>query len=82
MQFPADVYVFDEVLAVVDGDFRDRCGGMVRSLIEEGRSVLITSHDNAQIREFCDQVLWLERGEVHRIGPCDQVMDEYVTVHH
>jgi ABC-type polysaccharide/polyol phosphate transport system ATPase subunit len=82
MQFPADVYVFDEVFAVVDGEFRDRCLGMIRSLVADGRCVLVTSHDHSQIRELCDRVMWLEQGRVRAIGHCDQVMDEYVSVHH
>jgi lipopolysaccharide transport system ATP-binding protein len=82
MQFPADVYIFDEVLAVVDGDFRDRCGEMVASLVADGRSVLLTSHDYTQIRDLCDQVMWLEKGRVRAIGPSEQVMDEYLAVHH
>ena len=44
MQFPADIYIFDEVLAVVDGEFQARCLDAIKGLHREGRTVIFVSH--------------------------------------
>ena len=43
--FPADIYVFDEVLAVVDDDFRDQCVAELKKLNAAGRTIIFMSHD-------------------------------------
>jgi ABC-type polysaccharide/polyol phosphate transport system ATPase subunit len=77
MGFPADIYIFDEVLAVVDGEFRLRCLGEIERCSRSGRTVLLVSHDMAQIRTLADRVMWMEHGRVRRLGPAADVLDEY-----
>jgi lipopolysaccharide transport system ATP-binding protein len=77
MQFPADVYVFDEVLAVVDHEFQVRCLEEIKRLRNEGRTVIFVSHDEDQVADVCDRVLWLEKGSVRDIGATSVVLDEY-----
>jgi ABC-type polysaccharide/polyol phosphate transport system ATPase subunit len=77
MQFPADIYVFDEVLAVVDGEFQARCLDEIKRLHAEGRTIIFVSHSLDQIASVCDSVMWLERGAVKRIGPTQQVLTAY-----
>jgi lipopolysaccharide transport system ATP-binding protein len=82
MQFPADIYVFDEVLAVVDGEFQSRCLAEIRRLgSEKNRTVMFVSHDLEQIREVCDRVMWLEKGSARETGPTDAVLDAYMREH-
>jgi len=77
VQFPADIYVFDEVLAVVDGEFRDRCLKEIRHLHAQGRTVFFVSHSLNQVAEVCDRVMWFERGALKQIGPSDIVLPAY-----
>jgi ABC-type polysaccharide/polyol phosphate transport system ATPase subunit len=77
MLFPADIYLFDEVLAVVDGDFRDHCLDEIRRLRDLGRTVIFVSHQTRQVRELCDRVMWLDAGEVRQIGLPADVLDAY-----
>jgi ABC-type polysaccharide/polyol phosphate transport system ATPase subunit len=77
MQFPADIYVFDEVLAVVDGEFQARCLKEIHRLHAEGRTVIFISHDLAQVGELCERVLWLDQGLVHQLGPTQDVLEGY-----
>lgn len=77
MQFPADIYVFDEVLAVVDGEFQARCLDEIKRLHAEGRTIIFVSHSLDQVASVCDSVIWLERGAVKRIGPTQQVLTAY-----
>jgi ABC-type polysaccharide/polyol phosphate transport system ATPase subunit len=81
MQFPADIYVFDEVLAVVDGEFRARCLDAIKSLRRSGRTVIFVSHSLNQVAELCERVMWLEQGVVQDIGPSSIVLDAYQRMH-
>lgn len=81
VQFPADIYVFDEVLAVIDGEFQARCLKEVSRLRDDGRTVIFVSHDLDQVSEICDRVMWLEQGCLQRIGPAPEVLDEYARAH-
>jgi len=82
MQFPADIYVFDEVLAVVDGEFQERCLGEIKNLHSQGRTVIFVSHSLEQVGEVCERVLWLDRGTVHDLGPTDAILPAYAESPH
>jgi ABC-type polysaccharide/polyol phosphate transport system ATPase subunit len=77
MLFPANVYCFDEVLALVDGEFKDRCLSEVSSLATAGSTVFFVSHDLEQVTTLCDRVMWLEDGEVKEIGDPVEVVERY-----
>jgi ABC-type polysaccharide/polyol phosphate transport system ATPase subunit len=77
MLFPANVYCFDEVLAVVDGEFKDRCLNEVSSLAAGGSTVFFVSHDLEQVAGLCDRVMWLQDGEVQEIGDPGEVIERY-----
>ena len=81
MQLPADVYVFDEVLAVVDTEFQARCLEEIRGLHDQGRTVMFVSHHRHQVVDVCDRVLWLEDGVVRQLGSASDVLDAYESVH-
>jgi lipopolysaccharide transport system ATP-binding protein len=77
MLFPANVYCFDEVLAVVDGEFKERCLNEVSSLAAAGSTVFFVSHDLQQVAGLCDRVMWLQDGDVREIGQPDEVVERY-----
>ena len=79
MGFPADIYLFDEVLAVVDPDFRERCIAAIADLPKSGATVVFVSHQSELVRALCDRVVWMERGRVREVGPTDSVMDAYLS---
>jgi ABC-type polysaccharide/polyol phosphate transport system ATPase subunit len=76
--FPADIYLFDEVLAVVDAEFQRRCLEEIRELSRAGRTVIFVSHNADQVASLCDRVLWLESGRVRQIGDTRTVLDSYL----
>jgi homopolymeric O-antigen transport system ATP-binding protein len=80
MQLPADIYVFDEVLAVVDAEFQARCLAEIRGLHAAGRTVIFVSHDRDQVAEVCERVLWLEHGRLRDSGPPEAILDSYEHV--
>jgi ABC-type polysaccharide/polyol phosphate transport system ATPase subunit len=81
MQFPADIYVFDEVLAVVDGEFQSRCIEAIKRLHQEGRTIFFVSHSLDQVAEVCERTMWLERGVVRDLGPTEEVLAAYTSMH-
>jgi len=77
--FPADIYVFDEVLAVVDDDFRERCTTEMQRLHGEGKTILFMSHDLDLIGSICSEGMWLDRGVVRTVGKIADVADSYAA---
>jgi ABC-type polysaccharide/polyol phosphate transport system ATPase subunit len=77
VQFPADIYIFDEVLAVVDGEFRDRCLEEIKHLHAQGRTVLFVSHSLDQVVDVCETAIWLENGRLKRAGRVDELVPAY-----
>lgn len=75
--FPADTYVFDEVLAVVDDDFRDQCVQELSLVNGTGRTIIFMSHDLDLVRGTCRDGMWLERGHVRVVGSMESVAAEY-----
>ncbi len=59
-----EILVVDEVLAVGDAAFREKCLGRMTELGREGRTVLFVSHDLGAITRLCPRALWLERGRL------------------
>lgn len=77
MRFPADIYIFDEVMAVVDDRFRAICVQEVRRILAEGRTVIFISHDLDLVRSLCNRGLWIDKGLVQMVGQTDEVADAY-----
>lgn len=72
-----DVLMIDEALATGDAKFRGRSEERIRDLRRQAGTVFLVSHSNKSIRDTCDRVLWLERGELRLDGPTEEVMREY-----
>jgi ABC-type polysaccharide/polyol phosphate transport system ATPase subunit len=72
-----DILLADEVLAVGDLEFQERCLQRVQREGEAGMTVLFVSHDMAAIARLCQRVLWLNAGEVVRIGPAEEIVQAY-----
>src|SRR3954454_7590607 len=60
--FPADIYVFDEVLAVVDDSFREQCMTELNRINAAGKTILFMSHDLDLVTSLCSTGMWLEQG--------------------
>jgi ABC-type polysaccharide/polyol phosphate transport system ATPase subunit len=77
VRFPADIFIFDEVMAVVDDHFRGVAASEIQRLHEQGRTVLFISHDLDLVRSICDRGLWLDRGHLRMDGAIDDVAEAY-----
>ncbi len=72
-----EVLIVDEILSVGDAQFQKKSRDRMKKLMGGGTTVLFVSHSLDQIREMCSRVLWLEQGQIRRIGPTDAVCDAY-----
>src|SRR5918992_6328890 len=72
-QVDADVLLVDEVLAVGDASFQQKCFEKFRGLKEEGKTILFVTHDMALVERFCDRAMLLERGKVLSVGDPHEV---------
>ena len=69
--------MIDEALATGDRKFQIRSEERIRELRKEAGTVFLVSHSNKSIRDTCDRVLWLEKGELLMDGPTDEVIKAY-----
>lgn len=74
-----EVLILDEVLAVGDARFQKKCMNKMRRFSEEGRTVLFVSHSASAISQFCSSAIYLEKGRIKRMGPAQDVVDEYMV---
>jgi ABC-type polysaccharide/polyol phosphate transport system ATPase subunit len=67
-QVDADILLVDEVLAVGDASFQQKCFEAFQRLKDAGKTILLVTHDMGLVERFCDRAMLLERGEVLMIG--------------
>ncbi|HEU5303297.1 MAG TPA: ABC transporter ATP-binding protein [Gemmatimonadales bacterium] len=72
-----DVLLLDEVLAVGDQAFRDRCQARLRAFHAGGGTLILVSHEMDQVRALCSRAVWLERGKLRMDGDVDRVLAAY-----
>ena len=72
-----DVLILDEVLSVGDEAFKKKSAAKMQEIIERGATTILVSHSLSQIRELCNKVLWLHKGEQIAFGPTEPVCDQY-----
>jgi ABC-2 type transport system ATP-binding protein len=72
-----DVLILDEIFAVGDAGFRERCEERYRELHRSGRSLLLVSHDPRAIAEFCERAILLEQGRIVADGPATEIVRKY-----
>lgn len=74
-----DILIVDEVLAVGDYLFQQKCMKRMEEMLSGGTTLLFVSHSIDNVRELCDHVLWLDKGRVVMQGASDKICDEYMS---
>lgn len=77
IHFDPDVLIIDEILSVGDSRFQQKCHERLAAFRSAGKTTILTSHDSAQIRSFCDEVLVLEEGRVVMQGDPESTIQCY-----
>ncbi|MBF0171391.1 MAG: ABC transporter ATP-binding protein [Nitrospinae bacterium] len=74
-----DVLLVDEVLAVGDESFGNKCRDRMESFKKAGKTILLVTHDLSQVLKWCDGALWFDKGELKAIGKPERVIDAYLA---
>lgn len=72
-----EILIVDEILSVGDIAFQQKSEDKMKAMISGGTTVLFVSHDTKQIKELCNTVVWLEKGDIKMIGNPNEVCDKY-----
>ena len=75
----AEILLIDEILAVGDGEFQNKCFNELRAIKERGKTIVIVSHSLAQIEAICDKCYWINDGAVQMEGDPHAVHEAYLT---
>src|SRR5712692_3256871 len=73
-----DILLVDEILAVGDASFQAKCLNKLAELKEQEKTIILVSHNLANIREHSKKVLWIDHGQVRMAGDPDAVVDAYL----
>lgn len=73
----AQVLIVDEVLAVGDFKFQQKCHKRMSEMMADDTTVLYVSHSIDQVRSLCTRCIWLEKGHIVKDGPADIICSEY-----
>jgi ABC-type polysaccharide/polyol phosphate transport system ATPase subunit len=80
IQVDADILMIDEVLAVGDAAFQQKCYDVFNELRDRGRTIIFVTHDMAALQRFCHRALLLERGSVVHLGSPHEVAERYLEL--
>jgi ABC-type polysaccharide/polyol phosphate transport system ATPase subunit len=80
IQVDADILLIDEVLAVGDAAFQQKCFDEFVRIREAGKTILLVTHDMSAVKRFCDRAMLLERGRVVEVGDPEQVGTRYLEL--
>lgn len=72
-----DILIADEVLAVGDYAFQEKCEKRMAQLLEKGTTVIFVSHSTEQVKRLCNKATWLEHGKIIMSGDAETVCDAY-----
>ena len=72
-----EILIVDEILSVGDIAFQQKSENKMKSMITGGTTVLFVSHSIEQIKNLCNRVVWLEHGKVIKVGPAEEICEEY-----
>ena len=74
----ADILLIDEILAVGDQHFQDKCFKKLEELRDSDKTIVIVTHNLDSIRKLCNRAIWINKGEVKMDGECKKVIEEYL----
>ena len=76
----AEILLIDEILAVGDQHFQEKCYAKLKELKESDKTIVIVSHSLDAIKELCDRAVWIHEGHIEKDGKTSDVIKEYLKV--
>ena len=74
----ADILLIDEILAVGDQHFQDKCFEKLKELKKSNKTIVIVTHSLDAVKEFCDRAVWLNEGVIREDGDVETVIKHYL----
>ena len=74
----AEILLVDEILAVGDQHFQEKCIAKMKELKEQGKTMVFVTHSMETVKEFCSRAVWLSNGVIKMDGKPDEVIEEYI----
>ncbi len=74
----AEILLIDEILAVGDSHFQDKCLKKMKELKANGKTMVFVSHGMSTVKEFCDRAIWIYNGELRLDDTSENVVNEYL----
>ena len=75
--FKPDILIVDEVLAVGDHAFQEKCKKRMEEMLSSGTTLLFVSHSVKQVKELCEKVVWIDKGIAKAFGKTDDIFSLY-----
>ena len=76
----AEILLIDEILAVGDQHFQEKCFNKLQELKKNGKTIVIVTHDMGAVKNLCDRAVWIYEGKVKMDGNSSIVVDEYLKI--
>ena len=76
----AEILLIDEILAVGDQHFQDKCFDKLEQLAKSDMTIVIVSHSLGPIEKLCNRAIWINDGKIAMDGNCKDVCDEYLKI--
>lgn len=76
----AEILLIDEILAVGDQHFQEKCFNKLQELKKSGKTIVIVTHDMGAVKNLCDRAVWIYEGKVKMDGNSSKVVDEYLKI--
>lgn len=73
-----DILIVDEVLAVGDFKFQEKCQARMREMLDGGTTLILVSHNIDDIKRLCDHAAWIDHGNLVMTGEVNEVCDKYI----
>lgn len=73
-----DILIIDEILAVGDFNFQQKCHRRINDMISKNATVLIVSHNADELKELCSRIIWLKDGRIYKDGDTKAVLESYL----
>ena len=74
----AEILLIDEILAVGDQHFQDKCFSKLEELKNSEKTIVIVSHSLDSIKKLCNRAIWINKGKIQMDGKTDEVIEEYL----
>jgi ABC-2 type transport system ATP-binding protein len=80
LQADAEIFLIDEVLAVGDASFQQKCTDAFYELRERGKTIVLVTHEMEKLRQYCDSAVLLHEGRLDRIGSANEISERYLDL--